>query len=85
MRERLAAEKEVWEQNYLKKQESWMVGKEREVKESLRQERDREIDLVICRLEEDGQQAREECERAAENRIKYVLLLFSPMNPLAVL
>lgn len=75
LRERLATEKEAWEQNYLKKQEGWMVGKEREVRESLRQERDREIDLVICRLEEDGQQAREECERAAENRIKSVLSL----------
>lgn len=70
LKEKLAVEKEAWEQNYMKKQEAWLVGKEREMKESVRQERDREIELVIGRLEEDGVQAREECERAAENRIK---------------
>ena len=70
LKERLNAEKEAWEQNYMKKQEAWLVAKEREMKETVRQERDREIELVIGRLEEDGVQAREECERAAESRIK---------------
>lgn len=54
----------------MRKQEAWLLGKERELKESVKQERDREIELVINRLEEDGVQTREECERAAENRIK---------------
>lgn len=55
----------------MKKQESWLLSKERELKDAVKQERDREIELVINRLEDDGLQAREECERAAENRIKY--------------
>lgn len=71
MKERLTIEKEAWEQNYMKKQEAWLLAKEREVKEKVKVERDREIELVIGRLEDDGVQAREECERAAENRIKY--------------
>jgi len=41
----------------------------------MRAERDKEIELVISRLEEDGVEAREECERAAENRIKSVYFL----------
>lgn len=59
----------------MKKQEAWLVAKERELKERVREERDKEIELVISRLEDDGVQAREECERAAENRIKYVIFV----------
>lgn len=39
----------------------------------MRKERDREIELVIGRLEEDSQATRDECERVAENRIKCVM------------
>ena len=31
--------------------------------------------MVISRLEQESGQAREECERAAENRIKYALII----------
>ena len=75
LKERLEIEKEAWEQNYMKKQESWLLSKERELKDTVKQDRDREIELVINRLEEDGVKAREECERAAENRIKSVYFL----------
>lgn len=34
----------------------------------MRKERDKEIELVIQRLESDTSLAKEECERAAENR-----------------
>lgn len=34
----------------------------------MRKERDKEIELVIQRLEADMSSAKEECERAAENR-----------------
>ena len=54
----------------MKKKETWLMGKERELKEQVRRERDREIELVIQRLEDDNQAARDECERVAENRIK---------------
>jgi len=46
------------------------MAKERELKEQVKKERDKEIELVIQRLEEDNQTAREECERVADNRIK---------------
>ena len=75
LKERLEIEKEAWEQNYMKKQESWLLCKERELKDTVKQDRDREIELVINRLEDDGVKAREECERAAENRIKSVYIL----------
>ena len=47
-----------------------MSFQERELKEQVRKERDKEIELVIRRFEEDNQSARDECERVAENRIK---------------
>ncbi len=34
-----------------------------------------EIEMVIARLEQESAQTREECERAAENRIKYAPFL----------
>ena len=71
LREQLNIEKTAWEENYMKKQETWLATKERELKEQVRRDRDREIELVISRLEDDTQSARDECERVAENRIKY--------------
>ena len=49
-------------------QEAWLLNRERELKEEMRKGRDKEIELVIHRLEADMTQAREENERAAENR-----------------
>ena len=42
--------------------------KEKNLKESLRLERDKEINLVIRRLEEDLQQQKIESETSSENR-----------------
>ncbi|KAK6170509.1 hypothetical protein SNE40_018889 [Patella caerulea] len=70
LQERLKLEKEAWEENYMKKQETWLMQKERELKDNVRRDRDKEIELVISRLEEDATSSREECERTAENRIK---------------
>lgn len=52
----------------LSPQEAWLRQHERALREELRQERDREIEAVIRRLEADTTQAREEGERAAESR-----------------
>ncbi|XP_061471748.1 centrosomal protein of 131 kDa isoform X2 [Rhineura floridana] len=68
----LEMEKQAWEANYLKKEEAWLLTRERDLREEVRKERDKEIDLVIQRLEADMSSAKEECERAAENRIKRV-------------
>ncbi|XP_054832996.1 centrosomal protein of 131 kDa isoform X5 [Eublepharis macularius] len=69
---RLEIEKQAWEANYLKKEEAWLHTRERELREDVRKERDKEIELVIQRLEADMSSAKEECERATENRIKRV-------------
>ena len=49
-------------------QEAWLVKRERELKEEVRRGRDKEIELAIQRLEEETSGARDECERAADNR-----------------
>lgn len=80
LKERLAVEKASWEENYMKKQETWMLQKERELKDQVRRDRDKEIELVISRLEEDASASREETEKAAEHRIRFVLCVSFYMN-----
>ena len=60
----------MWEENYLKKQETILMTREREMRESLRRERDMEIETVIQKLEKETAAARDETERGAESRIK---------------
>ncbi|KAI5103481.1 centrosomal protein of 131 kDa isoform X2, partial [Silurus meridionalis] len=72
LRERLEIEKQTWEENYMKKEEVWLLTREREMKEEVRRGRDKEIEFAIRRLEEETSGAREECERAADNRVKRV-------------
>ncbi|XP_051958257.1 centrosomal protein of 131 kDa-like isoform X2 [Xyrauchen texanus] len=69
LKERLEIEKQTWEENYMKKEEAWLLSRERELKEEVRRGRDKEIELAIQRLEEETRGVREECERAADNRI----------------
>lgn len=49
-------------------QEAWVLNRERELKEEIRRGRDKDIELVIRRLEADMTLAREESERTAESR-----------------
>ncbi|XP_072044275.1 centrosomal protein of 131 kDa-like [Amphiura filiformis] len=72
LEERLKIEKQSWEENYMKKQETVLVSKERELREQVRRDRDKEIELVITRLEDDAATSREEAERTAENRVKRI-------------
>ncbi|XP_066560484.1 centrosomal protein of 131 kDa isoform X1 [Amia ocellicauda] len=72
LKERLEIEKQAWEENYMKKEEAWLLSRERELKDEVRRGRDKEIELAIQRLEEETSGARDECERAAENRVKRV-------------
>ncbi|NXI89394.1 CP131 protein, partial [Psophia crepitans] len=72
LKDRMEMEKQAWEANYVKKEEAWLLSRERELREEVRKERDKEIELVIQRLEADMSSAKEECERAAENRIKRI-------------
>ncbi|KAM7370359.1 hypothetical protein PAMP_009914 [Pampus punctatissimus] len=72
LQERLDTEKQTWEENYKKKEEAWLLSRERELKEDLRRERDKEIELAIWTLEEETSKDKEECEKAADNRVKRV-------------
>ncbi|XP_031417460.1 centrosomal protein of 131 kDa isoform X2 [Clupea harengus] len=72
LKERLEIEKQTWEENYMKKEEAWLLSRERELKEEVRRGRDKEIELAIQRLEEETSGSRDECERAADNRVKRV-------------
>uniref|UniRef100_A0A3B3CPS8 Centrosomal protein 131 n=1 Tax=Oryzias melastigma TaxID=30732 RepID=A0A3B3CPS8_ORYME len=68
LQEQLDMEKNTWEESYRKKEEARMLSREREMKEELRRERDKEIELAIWTLEEETSKDKEECERAADNR-----------------
>ncbi|XP_054564818.1 centrosomal protein of 131 kDa isoform X2 [Eptesicus fuscus] len=70
LKEQLEVERRLWEANCAKKEEAWLLSRERELKEEIRRGRDKDIELVIRRLEADMTQAREESERAAESRVK---------------
>lgn len=54
--------------NHLK--ENWAIQKERELKDQLKRERDKDIEALISRLESEATLAREEADRTAENRVK---------------
>ena len=54
----------------MKRQEAVLLGREREMKEELRRERDNEIETVIQRLERETASTKEECEKAAESRVR---------------
>ncbi|XP_036198065.1 centrosomal protein of 131 kDa isoform X3 [Myotis myotis] len=70
LKDQLEVERQLWEANCAKKEEAWLLSRERELKEEIRRGRDKDIELVIRRLEADMTQAREESERAAESRVK---------------
>ncbi|KAK3610710.1 hypothetical protein CHS0354_028100 [Potamilus streckersoni] len=72
LKEKLAIEKQSWEENYMKRHDNWLMQKERELREQVKKDRDKEIEMVITRLEEESTAAREDCEKVAENRIKRI-------------
>lgn len=54
----------------MKRQEAVLLAREREMREQLRRERDAEIETVIQQLEHETAITKEECEKAAESRIR---------------
>ncbi|XP_049624667.1 centrosomal protein of 131 kDa [Suncus etruscus] len=72
LRDQLELERQVWEASSARKEEAWLLSRERELKEEIRRGRDKDIELVIQRLEADMTQAREEGERATESRIQRI-------------
>ncbi|XP_077595448.1 centrosomal protein of 131 kDa isoform X2 [Stigmatopora nigra] len=72
MQESFEQEKMTWEEEYRKKQESGLLRHERQLREELRQERDKEIQLAIWTLEEETNKDKEDFERATQNRVNRV-------------
>ncbi|XP_054986933.1 centrosomal protein of 131 kDa isoform X2 [Sorex araneus] len=72
LRDQLEQERQVWEASCARKEEARLLSRERELKEEIRRGRDKDIELVIHRLEADMTQAREEGERATESRIQRI-------------
>ncbi|KAM6175979.1 centrosomal protein of 131 kDa-like [Erethizon dorsatum] len=72
LKDQLEVERQAWAASCAKKEEAWLLNRERELKEEIRKGRDQEIELVIHRLEADMTLAKEETERAAESRVKRV-------------
>ncbi|EHB09320.1 5-azacytidine-induced protein 1 [Heterocephalus glaber] len=72
LKDQLEVERQAWTASCAKKEEAWLLNRERELKEEIRKGRDQEIELVIRRLEADMTLAKEETERAAEGRVKRV-------------
>ena len=70
LKESTEIEKATWEENYRKKQETYLMSRERELKDGVKKDRNKEIELVIRQLEADATSARQDCERVAEKRIQ---------------
>ncbi|XP_032097272.1 centrosomal protein of 131 kDa isoform X3 [Sapajus apella] len=69
LKQQLELERQAWEASSARK-EAWLLNREQELREEIRKGRDKEIELVVHRLEADMALAKEESERAAESRIK---------------
>ncbi len=70
LKEKLTIDKQNWEENYMKKQETILANKERELREQMKNERDKEIEKIIAQFESDTTSTKEEAELNAENRVK---------------
>ncbi|XP_034049625.1 centrosomal protein of 131 kDa isoform X2 [Thalassophryne amazonica] len=70
LKERLDIDKQMWEENYKKKEDARLLSREHELREQLRRERDKEIELAIWTLEAETSKEKEECKRTCDNRVK---------------
>lgn len=72
LREQLTIEKESWEEMYMRKQEAVLKEKEESIRDQLRIERDRQIDGVIEKLEDESAKTVRENEAQLETRVRRV-------------
>jgi len=70
LKEALELEKEAWILSYKKDQTIRISERETEIRNQCKRERDKEIELVIERLESDATQSRAELEQAMDNRLR---------------
>lgn len=57
-------------ETYQQQQKQTLIQTTNEIRDQLKRERDREIEIVIERLENEATISREEREKLAENRLK---------------
>ncbi|XP_066093810.1 centrosomal protein of 131 kDa isoform X2 [Saccopteryx bilineata] len=72
LKDQVQVERQMWETSCAKKEEVWLLNRERELREEIQRGRDKDIELIICQLEANMTLAREESERATESRIKHI-------------
>lgn len=70
LKEALELEKEAWLLSYKKDQTIRISERETEIRNQCKRERDKEIELVIERLESDATQSRAELEQAMDSRLR---------------
>jgi 5-azacytidine-induced protein 1 len=70
LKEALKFEKEAWILSYKKDQTIQISERETEIRNQCKRERDKEIELVIERLESDATQSRAELEQTMDNRLR---------------
>lgn len=63
---------ETWKTNYIKQQNVQLSEKETHIREYYRKERDREIENVIERLENEATETKKQIEQTTENRIRRI-------------
>lgn len=61
---------ETWKNSFKKQQEKLLAEKESGIREQCRKERDKEIENVIERLENESSENKLQLEEMTENRIK---------------
>jgi 5-azacytidine-induced protein 1 len=70
LKEALEIEKQAWMLSYKKDQTTRISERESEIRNQCKRERDKEIELIIERLESDATQSRSELEQAMDNRLR---------------
>jgi predicted GIY-YIG superfamily endonuclease len=70
LKEALEIEKEAWMLNYKKDLATRISEHESEIRKQYKRERDKDIELVIERLESDATKSRTELEQAMDNRLR---------------
>lgn len=72
MKESAQIEFETWKNNLRKQQEKQVAERESAIREQCRKERDKEIEAVIERLENEATENKLQLEQTTENRIRWV-------------
>ncbi|PNF24240.1 hypothetical protein B7P43_G15006 [Cryptotermes secundus] len=70
LKEALEIEKEAWINSYKKDQATYISRLESEIRNQCKRERDKDIELVIERLEAEATQSKTELEQATDNRLR---------------